>query len=100
MRLIARSTLKRYVDENPAHSDARKSLMAWAAEVERATWQSSADIKAKYKSASFVRGNRVVFNIAGNKYRLIVKVNYTAQIVYVRFIGTHREYDNVNAEEV
>lgn len=74
--------------------------MAWAGEVKKAAWRGPADIKEKYRSASFVGDGRVVFNIAGNKYRLIVKVNYPAQVVYVRFIGTHREYDNVNAEEV
>ena len=100
MRLIAVGTLKQYVEENPARSDARGPLMAWAAEVKKAAWKTPADIKAKYKNASFVGGNRVVFNIADNKYRLIVKVNYPAQVVYVRFVGTHREYDSVNAEEV
>ena len=100
MRLIAVSTLKHYVEENPAHSDARKPLMAWVGEVKKAAWREPADIKEKYRSASFIGDNRVVFNIAGNKYRLIVKVNYPAQVFYVRYIGTHREYDNVNAEEV
>lgn len=100
MRLIAVSTLKHYVEENPAHSDAWKPLMAWVKEVKKVVWRGKTDIKEKYRSASFVGDGRVVFNIAGNKYRLIVKVNYPAQVVYVRFIGTHREYDNVNAEEV
>lgn len=100
MRLTARGTLKRYVEENPAHHDAQQPLMAWAAEVEKATWQGPADIREKYRSASFLKGNRVVFNIAGNKYRLIVRINYPAQIVYVRFVGTHRAYDDINAEEV
>jgi mRNA interferase HigB len=100
MRLIAVSTLKQYVEENSARRDAWGPLMAWAAEVKKATWLEPADIKEKYRSASFVGDNRVIFNIAGNKYRLIVKVNYPAQIVYVRFVGGHREYDGVNAEEV
>jgi mRNA interferase HigB len=100
MRLIAVSTLKHYVEGGSARRDAWGPLVAWAAEVKKATWKTPADIKAKYKNASFVGDNRVIFNIAGNKYRLIVKVNYPAQIVYVRFIGTHREYDDINAEEV
>lgn len=100
MRLIAVSTLKQYAGDNSAHSDAWGPLMAWAAEVKKATWKTPADIKEKYRNASFIADNRVIFNIAGNKYRLIVKVNYPAQIVYVRFVGTHREYDDINAEEV
>jgi mRNA interferase HigB len=100
MRLIAVSTLKQYVEENPAHSDAWGPLTAWAAEVKKAAWKTPADIKEKYKNASFVGNNRVVFNIAGNKYRLIVKINYPTQCVYVRFIGNHKEYNKIKAEEV
>lgn len=100
MHLIAVSTLKRYLKENPAHSDAREPLMAWAAEVKKATWKNPAEIKEKYKNASLVGNNRVVFNIAGNKYRLIVKINYPTQRVYIRFIGNHQEYDKIKAEEV
>ena len=81
-------------------ADAEGPLRAWFKEAEAANWRSPADIKRRYASASFVRGNRVVFNIGGNKYRLIVQVNYDFFVVYVRFIGTHKEYDRVDAESV
>lgn len=68
--------------------------------VKIATWSNSNEVKAQYRNASIIGGNRIVFNIAGNKYRLIVKIHYNTGIVYVRFVGTHQEYDQINAEEV
>ncbi len=82
------------------HSDAINPLAEWYAEVSKASWQTPQDIKARYKSASFLSDNRVVFNIAGNKYRLVVKINYSYSAAYVRFVGTHAEYDKINAEEI
>jgi len=82
------------------HSDAISPLAEWYAEVSKASWQTPQDIKARYKSASFLSDNRVVFNIAGNKYRLVVKINYSYSTAYVRFVGTHAEYDKINAEEI
>jgi len=75
-------------------------LEAWYAEAKKAEWKSFSDIKTRYRSADVIAGNRVVFNICGNKYRLIVKVQYQLGIVYIRFIGTHAEYDKVDAKEV
>jgi len=75
-------------------------LAEWYAEVSKASRQTPRDIKARYKSASFLSDNRVVFNIAGNKYRLVVKINYPYSATYVRFVGTHAEYDKINAEEI
>jgi len=75
-------------------------LTAWYAEALKVQWSTPQDIKTHYKTASFLADNRVVFNIGGNKYRLIVKINYVYGMVYIRFIGTHAEYDKINAEEI
>ena len=79
---------------------ARGPLEAWHQEVARADWASPSDVKAHFRSASVLQDNRVVFNIAGNKYRLVVKINYPFRIVYVRFIGTHKDYDRINVGTV
>ena len=84
----------------PGRDETKQPLSAWADEVVRAKWANPADVKARYPNASFVGNDRVVFNIGGNKYRLIVMVKYSALAVYVRFIGTHKEYDQINAAEV
>lgn len=99
MRVIARSTLKEFY-ETPNYGDSKDSLEAWYHEAKRASWNSWEDIKEKYGSASILKNNRVVFNIHGNKYRLVVRINYEAQVIYIRFIGTHKDYDNINAEEI
>ena len=90
-------TLKSFWEKHP---DAENPLKAWYIEARRANWRSPQDIKAVYRTASILRNNRVVFNVKGNTYRLVVAVNYEFQIVYIRFIGTHAEYDNIKAEEV
>lgn len=82
------------------HPDAEQPLKAWYEEATNATWTQPADIKALYRSASVLKNRRVVFNIKGNDYRLIVAVAYKLQIVYVKFVGTHKEYDAVDAETV
>ena len=82
------------------HPDAESSLQAWFHEARQAHWDTMVDIKQRYGSASILKGNRVVFNICGNKYRLVVKINYHAEIVYVRFVGTHVDYDRIDAEAV
>lgn len=97
MRIIARRRLNEFGTQFP---DAKKQLDAWWAEAHHSNWKTPADIKAKYGSASFVGGNRVVFNICGNNYRLIIKFDFEAEIGFVRFIGTHAEYNNINAETV
>ena len=99
MRVIAKRTLRAFW-EIPAYADAEQPLKAWYSEARRADWKTSPDIKAQFRHASFLKGNRVVFNIAGNKYRLVVKVNYAYGIVYVRFVGTHKDYDAIDAETV
>ena len=84
----------------PGCRDAEQPLKAWFREVEHAEWASPADIKAAFASASIVSRTRVVFNIGGNKYRLVAAVHCGARIVYVRFVGTHREYDGIDVKVV
>lgn len=95
MRLISRSTLREFWTR---YADSEQPLKAWAAEVERANWLNTAEIKARYPSASIVDSERIVFNIGGNKYRLIVKVWFAGQTVFVKFVGTHAEYDRIDVE--
>lgn len=97
MRVIALGTLRDFWEQ---HADSEVPLRAWYHEARHADWDSPAAVKAKYGSASFIGGNRVVFNIKGNSYRLVVKVNYPLRVVYIRFIGTHAAYDRIDAEEV
>jgi len=97
MRVIALGTLRDFWTKHP---DSLESLSAWYAIVSRAHWASPADVKAAYRNASFLADNRVVFNIKGNDYRLIVAMHYNRQIAYIRFIGTHRQYDQVDASKV
>ena len=94
MRIISKSTLKEFWKLEPA---AQSELEAWHAEAKHST---PADIKAKYGKASILKDGRVVFNICGNKYRLVVWVNYVHFTVYVRFVGTHEEYDEIDAQTV
>jgi mRNA interferase HigB len=79
---------------------AKEPLLAWYREVEKEDWDGPAKVKEKYRNASILKGGRVVFNIKGNDYRLVVKINYLRRLVLVRFVGTHAEYDKINAEEV
>ncbi len=97
MRVIAKKTLREFWERHP---DAKEPLLAWFREAQQADWDMPAKVKARYPSASIVAGNRVVFNIKGNAYRLVVKINYGYRTVYVRFVGTHAEYDGVNVARV
>jgi mRNA interferase HigB len=97
MRIVAVSTLR---DFWVRHSPAEQSLRAWYEEARRATWKAPQEIKARYASASFVGKNRVVFNIKGNDYRLVVAVSYSFQAVYIKFVGTHAAYDRIDASTV
>lgn len=99
MRIIKIKTLKDFWEQKD-YGDSEVPLRYWYSNVKNELWNSPSDIKNKYKNASFLANNRIVFNIHGNKYRLIVKVNYSAKIIYIRFIGTHKEYDQINASEV
>lgn len=97
MRVIAKSTLREFWLK---HKDCEQQLKTWFNEAERAHWDSPAVIKIDYPSASILPFNRVVFNIKGNTYRLIVKINYKVGVVWIRFVGTHDEYDKINAENI
>lgn len=97
MRIIAKRTLREFRERHP---DAEAPLQAWYGAVKKANWRAPADAKRMYRSASIIAGNRVVFNIKGNDYRLIVKINYDYGVVYVRFVGTHADYDKAEASNV
>lgn len=97
MRIIAVSHLREFWIRYP---DAEQPLKSWADEVKKALWNQPSDIKAQYRSASILKNRRVVFNIKGNDYRLVASVAYRYQAVYIKFIGTHAEYDAVDAETI
>ena len=97
MRIIALKTLKEFWEDYP---DSEEALKAWHAVTRKADWKTPGEVKSTYGNASILQEGRVVFNIAGNKYRLIVWINYPYRIVYVRFIGTHRQYDKVDAQTI
>ncbi len=97
MRIISRKSLKEFWEQHP---DGREALQAWYADVKRACWRTPADIKNFYRNASIIADNRVVFNIKGNKYRVVVAIQYEHQIVYIRFIGSHQEYDKIDATTI
>jgi mRNA interferase HigB len=99
MRVIARKTLKIFW-EKFGNRDAEQPLRAWFAEAKTANWKKPQDIKDSYRSASFVGKDRVIFNIGGNKYRLVTAIKYDFGILYVRFIGTHKQFDKIKVEEV
>ena len=99
MRVIAVAALRGFW-ENPTHRDSEEPLRAWYDEATKAYWKRPADIKAHYRNASILKNRRVVFNIKGNDYRLVVAVSYKLQIAYVKFIGTHKAYDTIDAQTV
>jgi len=97
MRIISRKTLRDFYEK---HADAKAPLEVWFHEAVAAEWKSPADIKRRYPSADVLPGNRVVINIKGNTYRLIVKVHYNTSILFIRFVGTHADYDRIDAEKI
>ena len=97
MRIIARSTLREFWQKYP---DSEQSLKAWFYDVKSSNWQSPSEIKNVYANASIIANNRVVFNIRGNRYRLIVHVRYDIGIVFIRFIGTHQDYDKIDSTTI
>ena len=99
MRIISKKTLKEFYEQN-LYKDSKNSLEAWHQEVLKANWNNPNEVKKQFGNASIVGDNRIVFNIHGNKYRLIVKINYYAKIVFIRFIGTHKQYDSINVTEI
>ncbi|MEQ9466776.1 MAG: type II toxin-antitoxin system HigB family toxin [Ekhidna sp.] len=97
MRVIAKKILR---DFWARHEDAEQALKTWYREASKADWKNPNEVKNQYIKASILKNNRVVFNICGNSYRLIVKINYDRSWVFVRFIGTHSEYDNVDVGNI
>jgi mRNA interferase HigB len=97
VRVIARKTLKVFWEK---HKDCEQQLKTWYDEAIEAVWRTPKDIKANYPSASFLRNNRVVFNIKGNSYRLVVRINYKYKMVWIRFVGTHAQYDKIDANKI
>lgn len=100
MRVIALSTLKAFWDGSRGYLDAKEPGLAWYRHVLKADWASPPDVKADFRNASILRDGRVVFNIAGNKYRVVTWINYPYRVVYIRFIGTHAQYDKIDAQNV
>lgn len=97
LRVIAKKILRDFWE---SHADCEQQLKAWFQEASKAEWKNPNEIKQEYPSASILNDNRVVFNIKGNSHRLIVKINYDYQMIWIRFIGTHSEYDKINANEI
>jgi mRNA interferase HigB len=97
VRVIAKKILREFWRQKP---DAEGQLKTWYKEASKAKWASPADIKSEYPKASILKSGRVVFNICGNKYRLVVQINYLRNWVFIRFIGNHREYDMIDADKI
>lgn len=97
MRVISKKILREFWEN---HADSTQQLKSWFQETSVADWKSPKQIKKDYPSASFLTDNRVVFNIKGNKYRLVVRINYEYSMVWIRFIGTHAEYDKIDASKI
>ena len=100
MRVIALSTLRDFWTGKAAYTDAREPTLAWYRQVLKSDWRAPADVKREFTSASILRDGRVVFNIGGNKYRIVVWINYPYRVVYIRFIGTHSQYDRIDAQTI
>lgn len=97
MRVIAKKILRDFWE---IHRDCEQQLKAWYRETEKSSWENPHQIKLEYPSVSVLNDNRLVFNIKGNNYRLIIKINYEFQIIWIRFIGTHADYDKINANTI
>jgi mRNA interferase HigB len=103
MRVISRRTLRLFVEGLAGHKDhaaVKAALDAWFDEVKKAKWQNSADVRRHYATASIISAERVVFNIKGNNYRLVVAVDFDRSIVWIKWIGTHKEYDKIDVKKV
>lgn len=98
MRVIAKRALREFWGQG--YDDAERPLIEWYRMMERASWPTPQALKAEIRTASILKGGRVVFNIAGNKYRVIVSIRYTEQIAWIRFVGTHAQYDQIDEETV
>ena len=100
MRIIALSTLKKFWEEHPIYADVKEPALSWYRRVLKAEWKTPADVKQDFGNASILKDGRVVFNLAGNKYRLAVWINYPYAVVYIRFIGSHSQYDRIDSQTI
>ena len=100
MRIIAKRTLRRFCDQHPRGAEAKTPVEVWYSTVAGADWAAPADVRATYGDASILKRGRVVFNVGGNRFRIVAHVNYAYRVVYVRFVGTHEEYDRIDAESI
>lgn len=100
MRIISIANIKAFWEEYPEHIDAKEQALAWYRYTLKADWDEPNKVKADFGNASILRDGRVVFNIAGNKYRLVTWINYPYRVVYVRFFGTHGQYDKIDAQTI
>ena len=103
MRIIARRTLREFVDSLAGHKDqpaVKASLDAWFDEVRKARWRSAAEVKRSYATASIVTAEQIIFNVKGNAYRLVVAVDFERRIVWIKWIGTHKDYDRIDVTKV
>ena len=103
MRIIARRTLREFVERRRGYKDQaalKAALDAWFDEVKKARWSGTADVRRSYAAASIVSADRIVFNIKGNDYRLVVAVDFEKGIVWIKWIGTHKDYDKIDVKEV
>lgn len=100
MRVIAKRTLREFWQREARYGDAQGPIEAWHAEASKGSWRTPQEVKAQFRSASVLKSGRVVFNIAGNKYRLVVALDYERQVCFVKFIGTHEQYDRIDAGTV
>jgi mRNA interferase HigB len=102
MQILSKKALRDYWESYRGVDQAalEQALKSWYREVMQAQWSTANQLKQKYRSASVLKSGRVVFNICGNKFRLVVGVNYSVKVVYIKWVGTHSEYDDINAEEV
>ena len=99
MRIISRRTLKEFW-EKPDYQDSESHLKSWIAEARSAVWKNPPEVKQQYANGSIIHKSRFVFNIAGNKYRLVVKIHYNRGVIYIRFIGTHAQYNLIDVENI
>ncbi len=100
MRIIALSTLRIFWESHPAHTDAKPALVELYRHMEKSTYPTPQALKAQLRTASILKGGRVVFNVGGNKYRVVMAIDYQRQLGFIRFVGTHAQYDSINAETV
>jgi mRNA interferase HigB len=99
MRILSKPALIAFY-EQPAYADSKEPLLSWHGHVLKASWRGPADVKADFGTASILKEGRVVFNIGGNKYRLVTSINYPYGIVFIKFIGTHGQYDEIDAQTI